>query len=135
MNRPNEEAELGRAFERLRAEDASMAPDFARMLSAAEAESAASVITPPRRRITRWAAGGAGLAAAAIGGLFLAGLRADARFEAAVASLRVPDEWSSPTDFLLEVPGWDLMRLPLLTLPKVWMGVTDAGLPSPPLEG
>lgn len=135
MNHPHEEAELGRAFERLRAEDASMAPDFARMLSAAEAESAASVTRLPGRRRMRWAAGGAGLAAAAIAGLFLAGLRADARFEAAVASLQGSDEWSSPTDFLLEVPGWDLMNLPLLTPSKVWIGVTDAGLPSPPFEG
>ena len=70
-------------------------------------------------------------AAAAIGCLFLGGQRADARFEEAVALWRSPVEWTSSTDFLLDTPGSELMRRPVLTLPRVWVGVTDSGIPMP----
>jgi hypothetical protein len=126
-----EDTEIRAAFERLRAEEAVLAPDLAPMLSAAEGESGPMRLRLRRRRIVRWASGGVGLAAAAIGGLFLGGQRADARFEEAVALWRSPVEWTSPTDFLLDTPGSELMRRPVLTLPRVWVGVTDSGIPMP----
>ena len=130
MNNHND-MELRGAFDRLRAEEAGRAPDLARMLSAAEAESRPMLVRLRRRRIVRWASGGVGLAAAAIGGLFLSGQGADARFEEAVASWSSPIEWTSATDFLLDTPGSALMRRPVLTSPRVWVGVTDSGIPMP----
>lgn len=128
----HEDTEIRGAFDSLKAEEAVLAPDFAQMISEAEAASRPVRVRLRRQRIVRWASGGVGLAAAAVGGLFLGGQRADARFEAAVALMRNPVEWTSPTDFLLDTPGSELMRRPVLTLPRVWVGVTDAGIPMPP---
>lgn len=127
----HEEAELRGAFDRLREEEAVLSPDFAEMLSVAEAESGPMLVRLRRRRIVRWASGGVGLAAAAIGGLFLGGQRADTRFQEAVELWRSPVEWTSPTDFLLDTPGSELMRRPVFTSPRVWVGVTDSGIPMP----
>ena len=127
----HEDADIRGAFDSLKTEEAVLAPDFAQMLSEAEAASGPMRVRVRRQRIVRWASGGVGLAAAAIGGLLLGGRRADARFEEAVSSWRAPVEWTSTTDFLLDTPGSALMRRPVLTLPRVWVGVTDAGIPMP----
>ncbi|GMR13517.1 MAG: hypothetical protein BMS9Abin29_1727 [Gemmatimonadota bacterium] len=127
----HEDTQIRGAFDRLRAEEVDLAPDFGQMLLSAKDESGPMLVRLRRRRIVRWVSGGAALAAAAIGGLLLGGRRADARFEEAVAIWRSPVGWTSATDFLLDTPGSELMRRPVLTSPRVWVGVKDSGIPMP----
>lgn len=138
-----DDRDLADAFARLRAEDARVAPDFTSMMIRAEAVQAeratvgrttAGRTIGPQRRALRWTLAGAGLAAAAAGVLFFSGLLAEARFQAAVASVAALEPWGSVTDPLMDVPGASLMGSPRLLPVKVWMGVADSGLPVPDFD-
>src|SRR5437660_8474898 len=99
------DADLGNRFHALRREDAAAAPRFDATLAAARARAAA-----PARRRTVWLAA----AAVALAGLALVLLvtRPDRHGRTVgLASVR----WNGPTDFLLVLPGDQLLR----TVPDV----------------
>jgi hypothetical protein len=92
--------DLGERFHALRREDAATAPPFHATLAAARARASA----PPHRRRAL------GLAAAAVGvaGVALALLLARPNRHMTVDLTTV--RWEAPTDFLLHVPGDELLR-------------------------
>jgi hypothetical protein len=92
-------ANVGHRFRALRQEDAGGAPPFGATLEAAYARPA----PPPRRR--RLALGGAALIAAAAVVLLVQRTRPP-RPALDLAAVRLP----TPTDFLLRLPGADLLR-------------------------
>jgi len=93
--------DLGERFHALRREDTAAAPPFPATLAAARARHA-----PPPGRRTRW------LAAAAVGvaGVALALLFNRPHREGAVRIDLATVRWEAPTDFLLAVPGEELLR-------------------------
>jgi hypothetical protein len=99
------EHDLGERFHALRREDAAAAPPFQATLAAARARHT----VPPRRRVL-------GLAAAAlvVAGVALALLVTRRDRDGMTIDLAAV-RWHAPTDFLLSLPGEDLLR----TVPKL----------------
>lgn len=123
------EQQLRPAFDGLRRADAQATPSFEAMLARARVQAVAPVASPAHqspRRMWRWAAYAAPLAAAAGLAVWLAPDRAgDREFERAVS------EWSRterslPTDGLLAVPGSEYLR----RLPALGSGAGERRRPS-----
>lgn len=92
--------DLGEHFHTLRREDAAAAPPFHATLAAARARAAA----PPRRRTLGLAAAAVVVAGVALALLFT---RPDRRG----VTIGLPTvRWEAPTDFLLALPGDELLR-------------------------
>ena len=92
--------DLGEHFHALRREDAAAAPPFHATLAAARAHAAA----PPRRRTLGLAVAALVVASVALALLFT---RPDRRgVTISLATVR----WEGPTDFLLVLPGDELLR-------------------------
>jgi hypothetical protein len=132
--------QLEEAFAALRAEDAGRAPSFETTLATAGRRAAGDPgvrILPFERRPFRWAAAGAGLAAAAVlAALLVSGPGGDDAFEAAVTSysqVMGGSGWRSPTASLLDVPGRSLLG----TVPGIGTGVGTPGArgPAPDARG
>ncbi len=92
--------DLGEQFHALRREDVASAPPFHTMLANARARRA----RPPRRRVLGLAA--AALVAAGVALALLIGRRDRHGMTIDLATVR----WEAPTDFLLTLPGDDLLR-------------------------
>ncbi|MBK8250820.1 MAG: hypothetical protein IPK85_26005 [Gemmatimonadetes bacterium] len=123
------EQQLRPAFDGLRRADAQATPSFEAMMARARVPANAHGDVPvagARRRVWRWAAIAAPLAAAAGVALWLGPDRAgDREFERAVT------EWSRteralPTDGLLSVPGSEYLR----RLPALGTGAVERRRPS-----
>lgn len=111
MTSPPDDADLRASFSRLREEERGRAPDFRRAWAAARSR------RRPRRRspLLAVAASAAGLAAlAGIFGLAVLGERwlASGPPGRATSPPTALADWRSPTDFLLETPGQDLLHTP-----------------------
>jgi hypothetical protein len=92
--------DLGERFHALRREDAAAAPPFHATLAAARARAAA----PPRRRTLGLAAAAVVVAGVALALLFTRPNRHGVTI--GLATVR----WEGPTDFLLVLPGDELLR-------------------------
>ncbi len=105
---------LGEHFDALRREDAAAAPPFHATLAAARARAGA----PPRRRTLGLAAAAVVVAGVALALLFTRSDRHGVTIS--LATVR----WEGPTDFLLVLPGDELLR-----------AVPELGRVSPPGVG
>lgn len=123
------EQQLRPVFDGLRRADAQATPSFEAMLARARALAVVPVDAPvphAPRRLWRWAAYAAPLAAAAGLALWLVPDRAgDREFERAVTEWS-RTEHSLPTDGLLAVPGSEYLR----RLPALGSGVAERRRPS-----
>jgi hypothetical protein len=95
--------DLGERFHALRREDADTAPTFHATLAAARARA-----TAPRlgRRALGLSAAAVAAAAVGVAGVALLLARPDRQITVDLATVR----WEAPTDFLLHVPGDELLR-------------------------
>ncbi len=114
MNDRHGDGDIRRRFQELRQEDRRRQPPFADVAAAAERRGAA-------RRLRPWAVP-AGLAAALVMGLWLLGDRGGATSAEPLAIDLSTTIWTAPTDFLLELPGDDLLRrVPELETGEAWL--------------
>ncbi len=123
MSEPWKDEELSGAFARLRERDAGRAPDLDAMLS----RRPRAVDSRARRSV--WPV--FPLAAAALLALLVVRGGGDRRFQDAVTAWTesvAGGAWTSPTDFLLDVPGQEFMT----TVPRI--GVTRAWPVDPVVE-
>jgi hypothetical protein len=108
--RPDDEADLRAAFASMRHEDAARAPTFEAVVTAASRGAA------KRRRPWLVPALTGTVAAAALVVAITAVVR---RPEPRVPAARSIDEWTAPTDFLLETPGRDFLgSVPRFGVPR-----------------
>jgi len=107
--RKDDDADLRAAFAALRRDDSASAPGFEPLLAAAEARSKAAA-DRSRRLLVPVMAGT--LAAAALVALVITAVRRPA---APLPSLASIEQWTAPTDFLLETPGREFLE----TVPRI----------------
>lgn len=111
--------DLSRDFERLRDEDLSLAPPF----------DSTRLAGAPLRRASRLAVGLAAAAVLAVTGVWLTrstGVDEAGTGLAAVLTSGPHASWAAPTDFLLQLPGADLLRTtPALGAPPRMDGTAD----------
>ncbi|HYN19516.1 MAG TPA: hypothetical protein VE078_01045 [Thermoanaerobaculia bacterium] len=120
-----DDSDLRKLFQKAREADEALAPDFQSM----RRRSADRQVTSRRLRWGLIALPAA--AALAVGlGLLVAGRGSDAPSREAVSSevsALTLDEWTAPTDFLLETPGRELLG----SLPPIGASIPDVSVTDP----
>lgn len=118
MNDDREERELRDLFARQRADESERTPSFAATLAAGRFRDRRVGV-----RRAMWLAGAAAVAAIVVAMVMMPGRAGDERTRMTTELSSV--EWRSPTDFLLETPGAELMR----TTPRI-LRLEDIRLPA-----